>query len=501
LKLGDLIDLEWLLAEPARIPDDVVQAAQPAVVAAAAPGGAGRAAVDTDLKLRQRLCRALLVAARAAKPDLPGRAVDRAFTAAGVLLAVAGLITGAGTALTVLAYDGTTPVNVLHFVLVFFVLQLVLLLLLVWFLLRTRANHAAGPGVPHRFAAWLVDRVLGRRGRDAAELLRVLRARQALYAGVERWSLFTLVQYFGVAFNVAALTAMLLLVTVTDLVFSWSTTLGLGGADVHAWTTALSAPWSFWPAGVPSLATVEASQWVRMPGAFVHGELAAQSRHGAEWWRFLAAGLVAYGLLPRLFAACFGAVRQRRALHTAGLDHAGFHALYERLLPHHTGFAGPDPATVRGAPPAAGAARTAPSPPAQPGATAVVLCWGSVARSAAAVCFAASSRFSLRVLAALPAGGASLAGDDTALQQLAQHAPQRALVVFAAGQQPTADALTFVRSVRGKLGAARPLLVLLAGSAKDPLADAEPDEQAIWRRSLGTLGDAYLWLDTLGARP
>jgi hypothetical protein len=111
---------------------------------------------------------------------------------------------------------------------------------------------------------------------------------------------------------------------------------------------------------------------------------------------------------------------------------------------------------------------------------------------------AASSRFSLRVLAALPVGGASLAGDDTALQQLAQHAPQRALVVFAAGQQPTAEALSFVRSVRGKLGATRPLLVLLAGSANG-LADAEPDEQAIWRRSLGTLGDPYLWLDTLGA--
>jgi hypothetical protein len=55
-----------------------------------------------------------------------------------------------------------------------------------------------------------------------------------------------------------------------------------------------------------------------------------------------------------------------------------------------------------------------------------------------------------------------------------------------------------VRSVRGKLGATRPLLVLLAGSANG-LADAEPDEQAIWRRSLGTLGDPYLWLDPLGA--
>jgi hypothetical protein len=496
LKLADLVDLEWLLADASRIPDDLLDTARPAALRAAARGH-----VDTDLSLRERLCLTVLAAARNRSELLPGRRVARALNAVATLLVVLGLLSGGGAASAVLAYDGRTPVNVLHFALVFFVLQIGLLVLLVWFLLRSRAEGPAdGPGVVHRLVAWLINRVLGARGREAGEFLRALRTRHALYRAVERWTLFALVQRFGVAFNVAALLTTLALVTGTDLTFSWSTTLGLKGGDVHRFTTWLSTPWWFWPAGVPSPAAVAASQWVRMPGAFVNGGTLAQNQLlSAEWWRFLAAGLVAYGLLPRVLALVVGAWQRWRALRSAGLDHAGFHALYERLLPRDVGWVGPDPSSVRGEPPVAAGPRPAtPHVAPAPGATAVVLCWGSAARTAALVGAAAGARFSARIVATLPVGGASLAGDDQALKELGRQKPQRVLMVFAAGQQPTADTLAFLRAARGALGAGRPIVVLLAEDAgQGAFRDAEPEEQAIWRRSLGTLGDPHLWIETL----
>jgi hypothetical protein len=504
LELADVVDLEWLLANPDGIGDDVVRAALPAATAAAARGGDpadARARLDRDPRLRRELCAAVLAAARVPGADLPGRAIARALGWAGVLLAAAGLLLGGSTAFGVLAYDGHTPVNVLHFVLVFVALQIVLLVLMVWFVLRARGG--GGPALPHRLAASLVERLLGARGRAAADALRHVSSRHALYADVERWTLFALVQRFGVAFNVAALAVLLLLVTGTDLTFSWSTTLSVDGRTAHAVVRAIALPWAWWPEAVPSLATVEASQWVRMPGGFVRPTTPeATLQHAATWWRFLAAGLVTYGLLPRTLALLLGTWRARRAVHAAGLDHAGFHALYERLLPRTAAFAGPDPASVRGAAPAAGTGPATPHAPRQPGARAVLLCWGSAARAAEPLRTALAARSGLAIDAPLAVGGAVLADDERALQQLAARPPQRALVVFAPGQQPTADTLAFLRGVRARLGAGKPIVAVLGGAGSDgALRDAEPDEHTIWKRSLGTLGDAHLWLEGLeGAR-
>ena len=48
--------------------------------------------------------------------------------------------------------------------------------------------------------------------------LRSMRSRRALYADVERWTLFGIAQRFGVAFNVGALLASLQTIAFSDLV-------------------------------------------------------------------------------------------------------------------------------------------------------------------------------------------------------------------------------------------------------------------------------------------
>lgn len=499
LKLRDLVDLEWLLADPAHLPESVVREARPAALAAT---DGLRGALAFDAKARVAVCDAVLSAARSHDLALPGRTVERALRIAGVALVALGLISGGGAAAGFLAYDGTHPVNVLNFVLFFFGLQLVLLALMLWFVRPRRADDAPDVPVVHRAVAWFVLRLLGTRGPAAAERLHVWSARHQLYAGVERWTLFALVQRFGIAFNVAALVVTLLLVTGTDLMFSWSTTLSIGGREVHALTSALAVPWSFWDAGVPSLATVDGSQWMRQPPAgFVDQNLsmAAHREHAAAWWRFLVAGIVAYGWLPRTAALGFGVVKKERALRAVGLDHAGFQALYDRLLPANVGFDGPDPTTVRGPAPVAADPKPATArAPREPGAKTVLLCWGSAGRSRAAFPSALARRWSLDVVASANAGGADLGDDERALQHVTRSAPRRVVVVFPPGQQPTTDAVGFLRAIRKRLGPTKPLVVTLAAAAGDgSLTGAEPGEHDIWRRSLAAVGDAYLWLEPI----
>ena len=507
LKFADLIDLEWLLREGAQVPSDVIEAARPGAAAVCAERGvdpgAARGHLDGARELRAGLAAAVLGPARARDANLPGRSVARAMDLVGGLLIVVGLLIGGSSALAVLAYDGSTPVNVLHFVFVFFALQVVLLLLLIWFLLRARKHDPEdGPAFLHRPVAWFVDRVLGARGRAAAEALRVLRSRRSIYASIERWTLFALVQRFGVAFNVGALVVTMLLVTGTDLVFAWSTTLvELSGEVAHRAAQAIALPWSWcWPDAEPSLALVQNTRWVRMPGAFASELSMVEARElAAQWWRFLVAGVLTYGFLPRVAALLIGRHLRERALRTTGLDHAGYHILFDRLLPSGVGWAGPDPASVRGAPPsAAGVEATRTRPPAQPGASSVLVCWGSLARASEAVAAAIGRRFGLTVRETMLAGGAALDADERALATIGRAKPQRLVLAFAAGQQPTTDALGFVRRARLALGSAKPIVVTLIDLRTDAsLADADDQERAIWRRSLTALADAHLWVEAL----
>lgn len=510
MKLADLLDLEWLLSDAAPGGAERLAAAKGAAALACRGRGvepaAARARLDGDRGLREALAAALVQTARDRGEELPGRRIAHALDLVGWSLIAAGLVLGGSTARVVLAYDGTTPVNVLHFALVFGGLQIVLLVALVAFLVRARISRAEpGPGLLHRPAAWLVQRALGARGRAAAELLRTLRTRASRHAELERWTLFALVQRFGVAFNAAALIVAIALIAGTDLVFSWSTTLDLVADDIHAFARTVALPWSLvWPDAVPSADAVRASQWVRMPGSFVSNQgLAAVQPLASSWWRFLVALLITYGLLPRVLALAFGVRRVRAWLRAASFDDAACHRLFDRLLPVPTAWSGPDPASVRGEAPAAHPDQPqSPHAPTAPGAAVMTLAWGSLAAQREGIAQLVRARFAHEQSGSFAVGGASLDDDAAALSAIRDARPPRAIVCFAAGQPPTADVLAFLRDLRGALGAGRPIVVLsIETPTPGRFVDALPEELAIWRRSLGTLGDAQLWLETLEASP
>lgn len=457
-----------------------------------------RQAVDADQDLRGALALAWLDAVRHRRDDLPGARIAHGLDVAGWLLVVAGLLLGGGAAQAFLAYDGSVPVNVLHFVAFFFGLQILLLVAMLFFVARARRiGGGAGPGLLHRPIAFLAGRFFGPDGHAVAAALRAMRSRRALYADVERWTLFGLAQRFGVAFNVGALVIAVSSIAFSDLVFAWATTLDVDAQAVHAGVRAVAVPWWWLPSAVPDLDVVQASQWDRMQGAFVGGRETVEAIPlAARWWSFLLAGLVAWGLVPRTLALAAGSWRARRARAAASFDHVGYQELFDRLLPPSIGWEGPAPADVEGRAPARQRTAT-PHPPAAPGAPTWVVVWGSLARSAAAVTDHLQRRFGADVRAVLDAGGADLAADRDTVRALREAGAGRVAFVAAAGQQPTSDVLGFLRAARGAIGAGRPIVVGLLELGDGGGRDATDEELAAWRRSLGTLDDPHLWVETM----
>lgn len=505
LSLAALADLEWLLREDGAVLSRADERAVGQAVTAArgVDAAAARRLVDDDRQFRQELAVAWLAAVRQRQPDLPGSWLERGLWFAGLALTGLGLLLGGGAASTLLAYDGSVPVNVLPFVACFCLLQIVLLVVLVVFVVRARSS-GAGVGLLHRPIAWLAHR-LGGKGHDLLGLLRVLhgpKARGGAYSEAERWTLFALAQRFGVAFNVGALLAALYAIFFTDLVFSWSTTLKLESETVHAIVTWLALPFAYVDSAVVPLDAVAASQWARMPGEFVEQtEPEAALTIADTWWRFLVAGLVTYGLLPRLVAWLFGAGLARRALRTAALDHAGFQQLYDRVLPPSAVWQGPRPADVVGAAPVEGSGPAAANAPELPGAPTAAVMWGSMARQRDRIRALAERRFGTAKLTLAAAGTADLDADRAAVRAVGQAKVARVAFVAAAGHQPTADVLAFLRLLRAELQGSTPVVVgLVDFSADGTFHDAEPDELEAWRRSLGALDDPYLWVEPMGAR-
>ena len=188
-----------------------------------------------------------------------------------------GLVLGWLSIAGVLGIDGSRPVNVWHFLLLFVVLQGILLgVLLVSVVLGIgRGKTDLGPflevvaGLVRRVARWTTRR--SRVLRQWEALAGRLQVRRSLYSHLQPWLLLELTQSFGVAFNLGAVSGALGYLLFTDIAFYWSTTLTwLSPERFHGMASALASPWStIFPDSVPSLSLVKATQYSRLAGAYV----------------------------------------------------------------------------------------------------------------------------------------------------------------------------------------------------------------------------------------
>lgn len=498
LQLADLVDVELQLLRDRDAGRDEVRRRDRRIGIAI---DAGARAASSDRDERIAVLRDWVHAVHAETGhDSAGARVARAHHALGWLLTLLGLSSGSGAAAVVLSYDGTRPVNAVHFLALFVGLQILLLLLLalstaLW---RFRDRLPAVSGL-HGLLRWAFDAVVGlferRLSAEKRALLKAARGRlrssQIVYGDVERWLLVSLAQRLGLAFNLGALATCLYLVAVSDLAFAWQTTLTISADGFHRVMSVLAAPWSWaYPDGLPSLDVVRASRYFRLGSSF--GDQAPAELLG-QWWRFLVLCLLVYGLTPRLVLSLVARVKRRRALAALRLDHGEIASLLERLaspIVHTRAPAlelGAESAPDGGAGPAPIAAAT----------LATVLIWGDVPIDRGQVDGLVAERFGWRVVTVANAGAGEARHDQAAIDAVAQE--QAPIVLLAeAFEAPTREARTFLSRLREAIAKDRAIVVgLVDSAAPGQWTQPSPDDLRVWQKQLAQLGDPYLRVEAL----
>jgi hypothetical protein len=247
-----------------------------------------------------------------------------------VIFVCSGLLFGGSAALVLLQYDGAVPINVLQYLGVFVLLQLIFLLLLsfhILFGLRLGVFQDALKNFAH-----VRSKVLGR----VEGGLTLIRNVRKVYSTPESWLILKVTQHFAIAFQFSALIVTLSLVGSTDLAFGWSSTLNLSAETLRRLIELISTPWSWlgseW---TPSIEQIRDTQFFRLENRYVSslgvgriGDVTAAT----SWWRFLIAAHVTYGLLPRVFVLVSSEIMLRRSLRRSSEESFAFSAVQRRLL-------------------------------------------------------------------------------------------------------------------------------------------------------------------------
>ena len=440
-----------------------------------------------------------------------GRRLERGLRLLRWALIGLGVITGAGTAKALLAYDGSVPINAVHFLGVLVVLQLLLLVLLVlgsFARRRSRFLTQLGPlqrlfryltsawgRVPQAVRGWVPEQ-------DRGELSAMWgrgRSHGQVYGRAERWLLMGLSQAFGVAFNVAALVTGLYLVTFSDLAFGWSSTLNFDSAGFHGFISVLATPWDWVvPLGSPSLELVEQTRFFRLDAGHLSGFPTDPSIWGG-WWPFLFLSVTVYGLFPRAVALVYATARARGTLRNLSLDHGELQNLFERLTAARVDTRATDGGGYRGAELNATALASRELPPDARGGdarTCTVLVWGGAPIGDDALMRTIETRFAKTVSARFDAGGGDFAADDRTCADLAGHAKASAgpfVMVAEAIEAPTKEVVAFVKNLRAAVGPRRLVdVALLDQTESGKWVGPNAEDLRVWTITLEALGDAYL---------
>ncbi len=416
-----------------------------------------------------------------------------------LLLIIAGLVAGAGLARAVLLYTGDRPINIVHALGLLVVPQILLLML--WLVsvfprripLFSSLQSALALLNPGRLAG----RIAALSGVEGRQRLAMLwdPANTTILAPAARWLFSFWSQLFSFSFNIGVLLGAFYTIFFSDLAFAWSTTLELDSASFHQFLSILSWPWhTLLPDAVPSRNLVDISRYYRLEqGVLGQGvapaELAAQL---GEWWRFLVAAIICYGLLPRLATLLVSWARFRRHLSHALPRLPGAPELLARMNSPLVSTAALQAETAAEIP---FASQEAVPESTRYGLKCAVVDWSgtgidadTMAGRLRAMGIEQQNRFA--------AGGTrSTQQDSDAVASLCALRPEGIVVAAKSWEPPLLEFLDFLRAIRERCDRPQPLIVLLWGGA-DGVAEADVET---WRVTLRQLENPDLHLEVMSA--
>ena len=445
---------------------------------------------------------------------LPGDIFTDAYRVFCLVIAVAGIVSGAGLALSMLVYDGVEPVNVSVCFSVLVLMQVCLIIFTLRFLFtgnsleRLKRYSVVYPlmsSVAQRMVASLVRSAVKRFPREKQQLVesvfKAIMTRQSLYGRVVFWTLFILMQLFGIMFNIGAIIATLVRVFAADLAFGWQSTIQVSSQAVYTLVRILAVPWSWIiPAGsaYPGLEQIEGSRMVLKEGIY---HLATGNL--VSWWPFLICAVCVYALLPRIVLFSAGRFAQGITLARAGLLSSRTERIIMRMTMQVMSTAGAVQDSRQSMVENDGETALKENVPGEQGLPSIVLMPSDLGSGyePAKLSEVVGRRLGWKVLDVLAIRGERVS-DAKVLNKVSDAVAEDRtgiVVVQEAWQPPIIEMTEFVRYLRLRAGPDTPITVLLVGKPGEHTVFTGVDiaDKEVWARSLGKLGDPYLRLEAV----
>lgn len=507
-RIRDLIDLEYFLADPESEADTTpgISEERELYLKAGAPKAGRPGLMMLWLEYQRQK-------AADAGMDPPGdfyRETRRLLTffAAGL-----GLFIGASMAFSFLQYRGVEPVNVAFYLGAFVGTQILLLILLaIAFAMRRLSGNAVRHSLLLSLAArtWsammakaqekLADRAGGAHRQRLAAVSGLVRGKRQVYGSLFYLPLFILYQVFGICFNAGVLSATLLKIFGADIAFGWQSTLQVGADAVHRVAKAIALPWRwFLPPGIahPSPEQIDGSHMILKDGIY---HLATPDL--ISWWPFLCLAVVFYGLIPRCLLWTAAVLRQRSLLKRLGFATAACDRIIQRMttpLVSSQGVRTPDSDEGRTT------VQTQDIPAladAAPAAEVLALVPDDIFDDMAPEELSRQVRriFGHETVRPVRLGAQPPSGLDPSLEKALQNHPGApVLIVQEAWQPPIQELLSFLKTLRGRLGETTRVQIGLIGKPADDtlLTPVNPMDWEVWSRKIASLGDPFLRLERL----
>jgi len=445
--------------------------------------------IGIDLKVGTRsnlsAMRGWINALRSGK-STPGVKAQRSITTLIVTLWIAGLVSGWALAQTVLAYDGSEPVNIVSTLIVLVGIQLLTLLLLLVF------TSGAFSGIFEALSifnpAALLTRVIGWIWHDQPEAIKHLLSQEQKLHGVRlRLPLLTyLAQHFTVALNLGIVAALLYLVTISDLAFGWYSTLEITNASMTRVLHTLSAPWNqLLPTAVPGAELVDISRFYRLQST-LRSSSAAAGQLGT-WWIFILMCLLVYGLIPRLIALVIYGIRYDRIVTQGILASQGAGQVLARMGSPLVSTLSDQSESEQAVDHDRHVLKTRPLGRALP---CIIVEW-----SGAKVAESALDNIGIEATRFFTAGGhQSLADDHKVTLNIADHKPQGVAVITKSWEPPLLELVDFIEDIRFKAGKHCAIVLLLMPMDQ---AKVTPEQLQGWETALAPLDDTALYVEPL----
>jgi hypothetical protein len=446
------------------------------------------------------------------------RDAARAMRLLAIVLFVLGSLSGSGAAVAAFYYDGRHPINILPLLAVFVLLPVVMLLP---FSSAVLARSWVGKwpvvsDVQEAITMMLVGimsaviRLLPQMYREALQQATGRSvAHRRVYGRMQKWMLLRWSQTFVLGFMLAAVTWFGYRLVVTDLAFTWSTTLQAEQSEilylrVQRLTDVLSAPWAaLWPQARPSAQLIRDTHYFRLREGVLPVQAAPAVLGG--WWPFLMLSMVCYGLLPRVLTWLFCAWRFRHASRWCLLHTPGVVDVLDRLNSVMIETQAPTVETAAAPQLSAAAATAAAERGSQAVAQAMLINWSAVPIDDAQACELLSRQLALDLQPPLHAGGRhTLEADAEVIAQVqdalrheqtdAPFSLSQVIVLVKAWEPPMMEIVDFLCDLRQAIGGGeRILIVALQMPPVNGASDSDANvtfEQ--WQRKLTTIGDPWL---------